>query len=55
MTIFLLATHAAAFVAGGAVVWVYKTKIQADVTVVNQTVAAAKTTAATVVSDIKKV
>lgn len=54
MTGFLWLTHIAAFVGGGAIVWFYKTIIQADVTKLNQTVAAAKSTANTVAGDIKK-
>ena len=43
------------FLGGGALVWFYKAKIQADVTTVNAAVVQAKSIASTVVTDIKKV
>ena len=62
MSIFLIATHLGAFVGGGAVVWFYKSYIQAGVVTLNQDVktvkaatATAANTASTVVNDIKKV
>jgi len=54
MTGFLWFTHIVAFIGGGVVYKVYQKYIQADVTKLNQTVAAAKSTANTVAGDIKK-
>ena len=43
------------FGGGGALIWFYKSKVQAGVVVTNQIVAQTKAAASTVVSDIKKI